>query len=114
MAEIDPLTGVDTQVKFDAGFAYIFADSPSFNQNQGSTASNALVNGTLGRMTIAVADAFSLDLSGTGMVLQNPNTPKVARGAPGSIVCVASIDGIRSAAGHASYGAAKEIGRAHV
>jgi long-chain fatty acid transport protein len=32
--------------KFDAGFAYIFADSPSFNQNQGSTASNALVNGT--------------------------------------------------------------------
>jgi 3-oxoacyl-[acyl-carrier protein] reductase len=31
----------------------------------------------------------------------------LARGAPGSIVCVASIDGIRSAAGHASYGAAK-------
>jgi NAD(P)-dependent dehydrogenase (short-subunit alcohol dehydrogenase family) len=31
----------------------------------------------------------------------------IARGAPGSIVCVASIDGIRSAAGHASYGAAK-------
>jgi len=32
--------------KFDVGFAYIFADSPSFNQNQGSTASNALINGT--------------------------------------------------------------------
>jgi long-chain fatty acid transport protein len=32
--------------KFDAGFVYIFADSPSFNQNQGSTPSNALVNGT--------------------------------------------------------------------
>jgi NAD(P)-dependent dehydrogenase (short-subunit alcohol dehydrogenase family) len=31
----------------------------------------------------------------------------IARDAPGSIVCVASIDGIRSAAGHASYGAAK-------
>ena len=32
--------------KFDAGFAYIFADSPTFNQNQGSTAGNALINGT--------------------------------------------------------------------
>ena len=32
--------------KFDAGFVYIFADSPSFNQNQGSTPSNALVNGS--------------------------------------------------------------------
>jgi long-chain fatty acid transport protein len=32
--------------KFDAGFVYIFADSPSFNQNQGSTTANALVNGT--------------------------------------------------------------------
>ena len=32
--------------KFDAGFAYIFADSPSFNQNQGSTAANALINGS--------------------------------------------------------------------
>jgi len=31
----------------------------------------------------------------------------IERDAPGSIVCVASIDGIRSAAGHASYGAAK-------
>ena len=31
----------------------------------------------------------------------------IARDTPGSIVCVASIDGIRSAAGHASYGAAK-------
>ncbi len=31
----------------------------------------------------------------------------IARGTPGSIVCVTSIDGIRSAAGHASYGAAK-------
>jgi NAD(P)-dependent dehydrogenase (short-subunit alcohol dehydrogenase family) len=31
----------------------------------------------------------------------------IARDAPGSIVCIASIDGIRSAAGHASYGAAK-------
>ena len=27
-------------LKFDAGFVYIFADSPSFNQNQGSTAGN--------------------------------------------------------------------------
>ncbi len=32
--------------KFDAGFAYIFADSPSFNQNQGSTASNGLIKGS--------------------------------------------------------------------
>ncbi len=32
--------------KFDGAFAYIIADSPSFNQNQGSTAANALVNGT--------------------------------------------------------------------
>jgi long-chain fatty acid transport protein len=32
--------------KFDAGFVYIFADSPSFNQNQGSTASNGLVDGS--------------------------------------------------------------------
>jgi len=32
--------------KFDAGFVYIFADSPSFNQNQGDTAKNGLVNGT--------------------------------------------------------------------
>jgi len=31
----------------------------------------------------------------------------IARDTPGSIVCVTSIDGIRSAAGHASYGAAK-------
>jgi NAD(P)-dependent dehydrogenase (short-subunit alcohol dehydrogenase family) len=29
----------------------------------------------------------------------------IARDTPGSIVCVTSIDGIRSAAGHASYGA---------
>ena len=33
-------------LKFDAGLVYIFADSPSFNQNQGSTAANGLVNGT--------------------------------------------------------------------
>jgi long-chain fatty acid transport protein len=32
--------------KFDAGFVYIFADSPSFNQNQGNTAANGLVNGS--------------------------------------------------------------------
>jgi long-chain fatty acid transport protein len=32
--------------KFDAGFVYIFADSPSFNQNQGSTAANGLIRGT--------------------------------------------------------------------
>ncbi len=32
--------------KFDAGLVYIFADSPSFNQNQGSTAANGLVNGS--------------------------------------------------------------------
>jgi long-chain fatty acid transport protein len=32
--------------KLDAGFAYIFADSPSFNQNQGSTASNGLIKGS--------------------------------------------------------------------
>ncbi len=32
--------------KFDAGFVYIFADSPNFNQNQGSTAANGLVNGS--------------------------------------------------------------------
>ena len=33
-------------LKFDAGFVYIFADSPSYNQNQGSTAGNGLVNGS--------------------------------------------------------------------
>jgi long-chain fatty acid transport protein len=33
-------------LKFDAGFVYIFADSPNFNQNQGSTATNGLVNGS--------------------------------------------------------------------
>ncbi len=32
--------------KLDAGLVYIFADSPSFNQNQGSTAANGLVNGS--------------------------------------------------------------------
>jgi long-chain fatty acid transport protein len=32
--------------KLDAGFVYIFADSPSFNQNQGSTPANALVKGS--------------------------------------------------------------------
>lgn len=32
--------------KFDGAFAYIFADSPNFNQNQGSTAANGLVNGS--------------------------------------------------------------------
>ncbi|MFO1304283.1 MAG: outer membrane protein transport protein [Burkholderiales bacterium] len=32
--------------KIDGAFTYIFADSPSFNQNQGSTAANGLVNGT--------------------------------------------------------------------
>lgn len=31
----------------------------------------------------------------------------LARGAPGSMVCVASVDGIRSAPNHAAYGAAK-------
>ena len=33
-------------LKVDTGFAYIFADSPSFNQNQGSTAANGLVKGS--------------------------------------------------------------------
>jgi long-chain fatty acid transport protein len=32
--------------KFDGAFTYIFADNAGFNQNQGSTASNALVNGS--------------------------------------------------------------------
>ncbi len=32
--------------KFDAGFVYIKGDSPSFNQNQGSTAANGLINGS--------------------------------------------------------------------
>jgi len=32
--------------KFDAGLVYIFADSPSFNQNQGSTAANGLIKGS--------------------------------------------------------------------
>ena len=31
----------------------------------------------------------------------------IGRGDPGSLVCVASIDGIRSSPYHASYGAAK-------
>ena len=35
----------NAHLKFDAGFVYIFADSPSFNQNQGSTAANGLVKG---------------------------------------------------------------------
>lgn len=38
-------------LKFDAGFVYIFADSPSFNQNQGSTAANALVYGSFSTST---------------------------------------------------------------
>ena len=38
-------------LKFDAGFVYIFADSPSFNQNQGSTAANGLINGTFDAST---------------------------------------------------------------
>jgi long-chain fatty acid transport protein len=33
-------------LKFDAGFVYIQGDSPSFNQNQGSTLQNALVKGS--------------------------------------------------------------------
>jgi long-chain fatty acid transport protein len=38
-------------LKFDAGFVYIFADSPSFNQNQGSTAANGLVKGSFDAST---------------------------------------------------------------
>ncbi|MCC6193788.1 MAG: outer membrane protein transport protein [Burkholderiales bacterium] len=37
--------------KFDAGLVYIFADSPSFAQNNGSTASNGLVNGSFDAST---------------------------------------------------------------
>jgi long-chain fatty acid transport protein len=33
-------------LKLDGGFVYIFADSPSFNQNHGSTATYGLVKGT--------------------------------------------------------------------
>ncbi len=33
-------------LKFDAGFVYIFADSPGFNQNLGSTPTYGLINGT--------------------------------------------------------------------
>ena len=33
-------------LKLDAGFVYIFADSPSFNQNAGSTAGNGLIKGS--------------------------------------------------------------------
>lgn len=36
----------NANMKFDAGLVYIFADSPSFNQNQGSTAANGLINGS--------------------------------------------------------------------
>jgi long-chain fatty acid transport protein len=32
-------------LKFDAGFVYIFADSPSFNRNEGNTARYGLLNG---------------------------------------------------------------------
>jgi long-chain fatty acid transport protein len=32
-------------MKLDAGFTYIFADKANINQNAGSTAANALVNG---------------------------------------------------------------------
>jgi long-chain fatty acid transport protein len=41
--------------KFDAGFVYIFADSPTFSQNNGSTASNGLVNGTFDASTWIIA-----------------------------------------------------------
>ncbi len=33
-------------LKIDTGLVYIFADSPNFNQNQGSTAANGLVKGS--------------------------------------------------------------------
>lgn len=36
----------NANLKFDAGFVYIIADSPSLNQNQGSTAANGLVKGS--------------------------------------------------------------------
>jgi long-chain fatty acid transport protein len=36
---------VNQNMKLDGGFAYIIGDNSNFNQNQGSTASNALVNG---------------------------------------------------------------------
>lgn len=36
---------------FDAGFVYIFADSPSFNRNEGSTASYGLINGSFDAST---------------------------------------------------------------
>ena len=42
-------------LKFDAGFVYIIGDSPNFNQNQGSTASNALVNGTFDASTVILS-----------------------------------------------------------
>ena len=46
-------------IKIDTGFAYIFADSPSFNQNQGSTAGNGLVKGSYD------ASVWILSLQGT-------------------------------------------------
>lgn len=50
---------MSSNLKFDAGFAYIFADSPFVNQNQGSTAANALVNGSFD------ASVWILSLQGT-------------------------------------------------
>lgn len=47
------------RVRPDAGLSYIFADSPSFNQNQRSTAANALVNGSYD------ASVWMLALQGT-------------------------------------------------
>jgi len=41
--------------KFDAGLVYIFADNTTFSQNNGSTASNALVNGTFDASTWILA-----------------------------------------------------------
>ena len=63
--------------KFDAGFVYIIADSPSFNQNKGSTASFGLVNGSYD------ASVWILSMQATYAFSPPPQPiPKVAEVAP--------------------------------
>ncbi len=69
--------------KFDAGFVYIFADSPSFNQNLGDTNRYGLVNGTYDVSTTI----FSLQATYTFDAPQAYVAPKVAQApAPAPVV----------------------------
>jgi len=42
-------------LKFDTGFVYVIGDNTTISQNQGSTASNALVNGTFKASTVILS-----------------------------------------------------------